>query len=93
MEIHFEIQTSMPFDNQQMYIVGYDTLGDGVRFDHNTVICHNNEDLNSEIHRIIEEYDLYESSIIPIEEKIVIAEIKTTPNLNYKQYKLTKRYL
>lgn len=32
METQFEIEMSMPFGNGQLYIVGYDTMGDGGGF-------------------------------------------------------------
>jgi hypothetical protein len=47
METQFEIEMSMPFGNGQLYIVGYDTMGDGVAFDSATYVCYNNEDLMS----------------------------------------------
>jgi len=87
----FEVNASMPFGKGQIYIVGYDTLGDGVRFDPDVYVCYNNEDLNSEIYRVIETYDLEQESLT-LEEQIVIAELKTTPNLNYREFTLEKKY-
>lgn len=92
METQFEIEMSMPFGNGQLYIVGYDTMLGEVAFDAGTHVCYNNEDLMSEIHRIIEQYHLVETEEITIEEQIIIAEIKLTPNLNYREYTLEKKY-
>ena len=91
-ETQFEISVEMPFDKGQLYIVGLDTIGDGVRFDDSTYVCHNQDDLECEIFRIISENDLELSDKISLEEQIIIAEIKDTPCLNYKEFTLKKEY-
>ena len=82
----------MPFDKEQLYIVGYDTIGDGIRFDRETYVCYNEDDLNSEIFRVIEMHCLEPTEEISLEEQIVIAELKETPNLNYREFSLEKKY-
>lgn len=91
MEENFEINCEMPFGDGQVYIVGFDTMGEGVRF-YNCCVCHNNSDLNDEIYRVISEMELEASKEISLEEQIVIAELKETPPLNYREYVLEKKY-
>jgi hypothetical protein len=91
-ETHFEINCEMPFDKGQCYVVGYDTMGKGVRFDSCVFVCHNNDVLLSEIHRVIEKHDLSESDEISLEEQIIIAKLEETPNLNYREFTLRKEY-
>jgi hypothetical protein len=90
-EIDFEISFKMPFGKNQCYIVGHDTMGDGVVFYDSTVCC-NQEELGSEIYRVISENDLHEFEDISLEEQVIIAELKTTPPLNYREFELKKVY-
>jgi len=89
--IDFEISCKMPFDKKQCYVVGRDTMGDGVVFC-DPYVCHNQEELESEIYRVISDNDIHESENISLEEQVIIAELKITPSLNYREFEIKKVY-
>jgi len=72
-ELEYEFHVDLPFDNDQVYIVGYCQSGSGdIDFSHATA-CRNNEEVESEIYTVVVNFD-----IDPEEENwaedIVIAE-------------------
>ena len=91
----FEIEVNIPdvpFDNGENYMVGYDTIGDGVRFDTHCIVCSTQEELNDEVTRVINEHDLYlsnENWFKTLEEVIVILKIMDF-KINYKEYTIIK---
>jgi hypothetical protein len=86
----FEVNVSgIPFNNGESYIVGFDTIGDGVRFGLHPYVCLSQEDIEDEVYRVISENDLNPCGGITLEEYIVIAKFVESYKIGYQEYEFT----
>lgn len=89
--LEIEVSVKMPFDNGEVYVVGYDTMGDGVRFDDMTYVCRTQDELDSEAYRIFDTYWDGEIDFITHEEFLVIAKLEVNFKVDYREYEVIRK--